>query len=162
MPASSARAAIITAWRRVFIHRCDGLVAPARNAHVRSHGRPRRAACGIAASGARPRGAAGPPSSILSAVAAGPRRPAPDGFAGVGAAVLDALPISLYVVDRALRIVFWNRERERGAHGRPRDEVLGRPLSHALAPAGYRATAPLIRRIFATGRPQEETRETQG
>jgi two-component system, NtrC family, sensor kinase len=95
-------------------------------------------------------------------VSAGPKRPAPDGFAGVGAAVLDALPISLYVVDRRLRIVFWNRERESGAHGRPRAEVLGRSLSHALAPAGYRATAPLIRRVFATGRSQEETRETQG
>jgi PAS domain S-box-containing protein len=80
----------------------------------------------------------------------------------VGAAVLDALPISLYVVDRGLRIVFWNRERERGAHGRPRAEVLGRPLSRALAPAGYRATAPVIRRVFQTGRPQEETRETLG
>jgi PAS domain S-box-containing protein len=80
----------------------------------------------------------------------------------VGAAVLDALPIGLYVVDRQLRIVFWNRERERGAHGKPRERVLGRPLSSALAPAGYRATAPVIRRVFQTGRPQEETRETQG
>jgi two-component system NtrC family sensor kinase len=76
--------------------------------------------------------------------------------------MLDALPISLYVVDRRLRVVFWNRERERGAHGKPRAQVLGRPLSRALAPAGYRATAPVIRRVFTSGRPQEETRETQG
>lgn len=95
-------------------------------------------------------------------MAAGPRHPAPDGFAGVGAAVLDALPIGLYVVDRRLRIVFWNRERERGAHGKPRAAVLGHPLSRALAPAGYKATAPVIRRVFDTGKPQEETRETQG
>jgi signal transduction histidine kinase len=80
----------------------------------------------------------------------------------VGAAVLDALPISLYVVDRRMRVVFWNRERERGAHGRPRAEVLGRPLSHALAPAGFKATAPVIRSVFETGRAREETRETQG
>jgi signal transduction histidine kinase len=80
----------------------------------------------------------------------------------VAAAVLDALPISLYVVDRRLRVVFWNAERERGRHGKPRAEVLGRPLSRALAPVGYRATAPVIRRVFRTGRPQEETRESQG
>jgi PAS domain S-box-containing protein len=95
-------------------------------------------------------------------VSARPPRSPPDGFAGTGAAVLDALPISLYVVDRGLRIVFWNRARERGAHGRPRREVLGRPLAHALPAAGYRATAPVIRRVFATGRAQEETRETAG
>ena len=95
-------------------------------------------------------------------MSARPQRSSPDGFAGIGAAVLDALPISLYVVDRGMRVVFWNRERERGAHGRPRADVLGRPLSRALAPAGYRATAPVIRRVFETGRPQEETRETAG
>jgi PAS domain S-box-containing protein len=95
-------------------------------------------------------------------VSAAAGRSAEDGFAGVGAAVLDALPISLYVVDRRLRVVFWNRERERGTHGKPRADVLGRPLSHALAPAGFKATAPVIRRVFETGRPQEETRETQG
>jgi two-component system NtrC family sensor kinase len=92
-------------------------------------------------------------------VSAGAGRPAADGF---GAAVLDALPISLYVVDRKLRVVFWNREREKGAHGRPRAQVLGQPLSKALAPAGFQATAPVIRRVFETGRPQEETRESQG
>jgi signal transduction histidine kinase len=86
----------------------------------------------------------------------------PDGFAGTGAAVLDALPISLYVVDRRMRIVFWNRQRERGAHGRPRRDVLGRPLARVLPAAGYRATAPLIRRVFQTGRAHEETRETLG
>jgi PAS domain S-box-containing protein len=80
----------------------------------------------------------------------------------VGAALLDALPIGLYVVDRGLRVVFWNRERERGAHGKSRREVLGLPLSRALPPAGYRATVPVIRRVFTTGRPQVETRESQG
>jgi two-component system NtrC family sensor kinase len=95
-------------------------------------------------------------------VSARPQRSSPDGFAGTGAAVLDALPISLYVVDRRMRVVFWNRERERGAQSQPRARVLGRPLSRVLPAAGFRATAPVIRRVFATGRPQEDTRETAG
>src|SRR5690606_25775718 len=41
-------------------------------------------------------------------------------------AVLDALPVSLYVVDRDYRIVTWNRHREIGLQGIPRDSALGR------------------------------------
>ncbi len=76
--------------------------------------------------------------------------------------VLDALPVSLYVVDRELRIVAWNSARERGPLGRPRADVLGRPLREVLTPAGFRATAPLLKRVFAGGEPIEETTEPQG
>ena len=55
---------------------------------------------------------------------------------GLLTAVLDALPLSVYVVDRHLRVVAWNRYRETGPLGRPRGQVLGRPLEDVLSPAG--------------------------
>lgn len=75
-------------------------------------------------------------------------------------AVLDALPIGLYLVDRDLRVVAWNRLREEGPLGRPRSEAVGRPLKQVLGPAGFRATEPLLRAVLATGRPSEDTIET--
>jgi two-component system NtrC family sensor kinase len=89
-------------------------------------------------------------------------RQSSEALSGLGAAVLDALPISLYVVDRELRIVVWNSQRERGTLGRPRREVLGRPLQKVLSPLGFRATLPILKQVFASGNPHEETTETQG
>jgi two-component system NtrC family sensor kinase len=86
----------------------------------------------------------------------------PTSLEGLGAAILDALPVSLYVVDRKLRVVAWNRLREQGPLGQPRGRVLGRPLSRVLPPGGFRTTAPLIRAVFSTGRPQQGTVETRG
>jgi len=91
-----------------------------------------------------------------------PARKRAEGTSEVSAAVLDEAPVSVYVVDRRLRVALWNRAREFGVHGRPRRAVLGRPLSKVLPAAGYRASAALIRQVFATGRPHEETRETEG
>jgi signal transduction histidine kinase len=84
-------------------------------------------------------------------------RPYRDSDLGV---VLDALPIGLYVVDRDLRVVAWNRLREEGPLGRPRESAVGRPLKHVLGAAGFRATEPLLRAVIATGRPSEDTIET--
>jgi PAS domain S-box-containing protein len=96
------------------------------------------------------------------------RRPRPrktdagdDIVRGLAGAVLDALPVSLYVVDRHLRVVAWNRAREEGPFGRPRSEVLGRPLNAVLPESGFRATAPLIRQVFLSGQIQEDTKETR-
>lgn len=75
-------------------------------------------------------------------------------------AVLDALPLSLYVVDRALRVVAWNRYRETGPLGRPRSEVLGRPLEEVLPPEGFAAVLPSLQRVFETAVALEETAET--
>ena len=47
--------------------------------------------------------------------------------------ILDALPVSLYVIDRDYRIVTWNRHREIGAQGIPRDSVIGRNVFQVLA-----------------------------
>lgn len=84
------------------------------------------------------------------------RSPLPDGLAPV----LDALPIGLYVVDRDLRVVAWNRLREKGPLGRQRVETVGKPLRRALGTAGFRATEPVLRGVFRTGRPHEEIVET--
>ena len=66
-------------------------------------------------------------------------------------------PIGLYVVDRDLVVVAWNRGREQGPIGRPRSRAVGRPLQAVLGAAGFRATEPALREVFRTGRPHEET-----
>ena len=67
---------------------------------------------------------------------------------GVAAAALQALPVGLYIVDRDLRVVAWNAERERGPYGRPAVEVVGKPLSEVLPKQGYEALLPRLRHIF--------------
>ena len=75
-------------------------------------------------------------------------------------AILDALPIGLYLVDRDLRVVAWNRLREEGPFGRPRAQAVGRPLRQVLGAAGYRTAEPLLRSVLASGRASEDTVET--
>ncbi len=75
---------------------------------------------------------------------------------------LDAIPISLYVVDRKLRVVAWNRLREEGPLGRPRGEVLGQHLKQILHPRGFRATRPILEEVFRTGKAHEGTLESRG
>jgi len=72
------------------------------------------------------------------------------------------MPINLYVVDRSLRIVAWNTSREKGPLGRPRHQVIGRHLRKILSPQGFRGALPVLKRVFETGRPHEETAETPG
>ena len=80
---------------------------------------------------------------------------------GLGAAVLDALPLALYVVDRERRVVAWNTAREKGPIGKPRRRALGSHLRTLLTPRGYAATEPVLRRVFETGKPHLETSETR-
>ena len=44
-------------------------------------------------------------------------------------AILDSLPLSLYAIDHNYKIAAWNRNRELGELGVPRDSVLGRTFS---------------------------------
>jgi two-component system NtrC family sensor kinase len=46
--------------------------------------------------------------------------------------IIDSLPVSLYVVDRDMRIVAWNRNREVGGLGINREQVLGRNVFQVL------------------------------
>lgn len=67
-------------------------------------------------------------------------------------AILDALPVSLYVIDRDYTIVTWNRHREIGAQGIPRDSVIGRNVFQVLAKYPQAALQEEFERAFETGR----------
>ncbi|MEO7539290.1 MAG: ATP-binding protein [Pyrinomonadaceae bacterium] len=66
-------------------------------------------------------------------------------------AVLDALPVSLYVVDRDYRIVTWNRHREVGSLGVPRDIAIGRDVFDVLDKYPQGRVREEFERAFRTG-----------
>ena len=65
--------------------------------------------------------------------------------------VLDSLPVSLYVVDRDYRIVTWNRHREVGVQGIPRDSAIGRDVFNVLARYPQGRLKQEFERAFRTG-----------
>lgn len=66
-------------------------------------------------------------------------------------AILDALPVSLYVVDRDFRIVTWNRHREVGAQGIARDMAIGRDVFSVLEKYPQGRLRQEFERAFRTG-----------
>jgi PAS domain S-box-containing protein len=80
-------------------------------------------------------------------------------------AVLDALPVSLYVVDRDYKIVTWNRNREIGVQGMPRDAVIGRDVFEVLAKYPQGRLKQEFERAFRTGnieRIEQQTTDENG
>ncbi len=75
-------------------------------------------------------------------------------------AVLDALPVSLYVVDRDYRIVTWNRHREVGAQGIPRDMAIGRNVFDVLDKYPQGRVREEFERAFRTGRIERIEQQT--
>ncbi len=75
-------------------------------------------------------------------------------------AVLDALPVSLYVVDREFRIVTWNRHREIGLQGIPRDSAIGRNVFEVLARYPEGRVRKEFERVFKTGRIERIEQQT--
>jgi two-component system NtrC family sensor kinase len=75
-------------------------------------------------------------------------------------AVLDALPVSLYVVDRDYRIVTWNRHREVGLQGIPRDAALGRDVFEVLARYPDGRLKDEFERAFVSGRIERIEQQT--
>lgn len=75
-------------------------------------------------------------------------------------AVLDSLPLSLYVVDRDYRIVTWNRHREIGSQGIPRDAAIGRNVFHVLARYPEGKVRQEFERAFATGQIERIEQQT--
>jgi two-component system NtrC family sensor kinase len=75
-------------------------------------------------------------------------------------AVLDALPVSLYVIDRDFRIVTWNQHRENGAQGIPRDSALGRNIFQVLAKYPQGRLRHEFERAFRTGRIERIEQQT--
>jgi two-component system, NtrC family, sensor kinase len=65
--------------------------------------------------------------------------------------IIDSLPVSLYVVDRDMRIVAWNRNRELGDSGISRDEVLGRNVFRILSRQPRRVLEDEFTYVFRTG-----------
>ncbi len=75
-------------------------------------------------------------------------------------AVLDALPVSLYVVDRDYRIVTWNRHREVGAQGIPREAAIGRDVFDVLEKYPQGRVREEFERAFRTGRIERIEQQT--
>lgn len=80
-------------------------------------------------------------------------------------AILDALPISLYAIDREYRIVAWNRHRELGKQGIPREAVMGRNVFDVLQRQPRELLEREFNRAFATGqieRVEQKTTDERG
>jgi two-component system, NtrC family, sensor kinase len=77
-------------------------------------------------------------------------------------AVLDALPVSIYVVDRDYRIVTWNRHREIGVQGIPRDSALGRNVFSVLSRYPQGRVKQEFERAFRTGKIERIEQQTVG
>jgi PAS domain S-box-containing protein len=75
-------------------------------------------------------------------------------------AILDSLPVSLYVVDRDYRIVTWNRHREDGVQGIPRDNVIGRDVFQVLARYPEGRLRREFERAFETGKIERIEQQT--
>lgn len=65
--------------------------------------------------------------------------------------IIDSLPVSLYVVDRNMRIVAWNRNREVGGLGINREQVLGRNVFQVLTRQPRRKIENEFVDVFETG-----------
>ena len=66
--------------------------------------------------------------------------------------VLDALPVSIYVIDREFRIVTWNRHREIGVQGIARDAAIGRDVFEVLSKQPSGRLRKEFERAFNTGK----------
>lgn len=75
-------------------------------------------------------------------------------------AIIDTLPISLYAVDRDFRIVAWNRNREVGGQGIPRDDAIGRNIFEVLTRQPREMLEHEFSRAFATGNIERIEQET--
>ncbi len=79
--------------------------------------------------------------------------------------VLDALPVSLYVIDRNYQIVTWNKQREIGEQGLSRDSVIGRNVFDILTKQSKRQLLPEFEKAFQTGkidRIEQQTTDENG
>lgn len=79
--------------------------------------------------------------------------------------VLDALPVSIYVIDRDYRIAMWNRHREIGMQGLPRDAVIGRNVFEVLAKYPESKLSKEFDRAFRSGnieRIEQRTTDDKG
>lgn len=77
-------------------------------------------------------------------------------------AIIDTLPVSLYVVDRDYCVVAWNRNRESGGQGIPREAVLGKNIFDVLTRQPRHLLKSEFERAFQTGEIERIEQETIG
>jgi two-component system, NtrC family, sensor kinase len=75
--------------------------------------------------------------------------------------VIDSLPVGLYVIDRDYRIQIWNRQREIGAPGLRRTEVVGRLVFEVLTRQPAEELRADFDRVFQTGEILQDELEVQ-
>ncbi len=75
-------------------------------------------------------------------------------------AIIDALPLSLYAIDRDYRIVTWNRNRELGELGLAKHDALGQNVFEVLTKQSRELLEREFRSVFATGRIHRIEQET--
>lgn len=75
-------------------------------------------------------------------------------------AILDSLPLSLYAIDRNYQIAAWNRNRELGELGMPRDAVMGRNIYEVLTRQKREVLEREFSHVFETGGIQRIEQET--
>jgi two-component system NtrC family sensor kinase len=75
-------------------------------------------------------------------------------------AMVDSLPLSLYAIDHEYRIVAWNRNRELGELGIPRDSVMGKNIFDVLTRQRREVLEQEFSRVFETGEIERIEQET--
>ncbi|MCU1268643.1 MAG: hypothetical protein JWM21_4961 [Acidobacteria bacterium] len=75
-------------------------------------------------------------------------------------AILDSLPLSLYAIDRNYEIAAWNRNRELGELGMPRESVMGRNIYQVLTRQKREVLEREFAHVFQTGGIQRIEQET--
>ena len=75
-------------------------------------------------------------------------------------AIIDTLPVSLYVINRSYNVVAWNRNRELGDQGIPREDVIGRNIFEVLTRQPKQTLLTEFERAFRTGQIERIEQET--
>ena len=74
--------------------------------------------------------------------------------------IIDSLPVSLYVVNRDMKVVAWNRNREVGGSGMSRGEVLGRNVFSVFARQPRHSLEQEFLEVFRTGEIMDKEQES--
>jgi two-component system, NtrC family, sensor kinase len=68
--------------------------------------------------------------------------------------VIDSLPVGLYVIDRHYHVQAWNRKRETGTQGIPREQAIGRSIFDLLSRQPHELLRREFDEVFQSGRLQ--------
>lgn len=74
--------------------------------------------------------------------------------------IIDSLPVSLYVVDRGLNIILWNRGRTIGEFGKSEETVLGKNISEIIEGDTLEIVRKELLDVLNSGRPISYERES--